>query len=236
MPGRDRRLRDGRRRRPGGGQQGRAHRQPGAHGRARASGSRTLKQYVRQTLRVSPGRHPRGAGLQRHGRRRQPRPAGPVQPALHQLGGPPGRGGDRQGRPWPSSRASPTSTPPTGPASRSSRWSVDRERAAAVGVPAAALGSTVRALMGGDKVTDFHQGGDTYDIKVRLPEAVLADPSALGARGGAGRQRPAGGAAQRGRRQGLAPARRRSSTRPRCARSPSWPTCGTTPSARRRPS
>jgi hydrophobic/amphiphilic exporter-1 (mainly G- bacteria), HAE1 family len=58
---------------------------------------------------------------------------------------------------------------------------VDRERAAAVGIPAAALGQNLRALMGGDKVTDFHQGGDTYDIKVKLPDAVLADPSALGA-------------------------------------------------------
>ncbi|HET9552651.1 MAG TPA: efflux RND transporter permease subunit, partial [Anaeromyxobacteraceae bacterium] len=58
---------------------------------------------------------------------------------------------------------------------------LDRERAAAVGVPAAALGQALRALMGGDKVTDFHQGGDTYDIKVKLPESVLSDPSALGA-------------------------------------------------------
>jgi len=57
---------------------------------------------------------------------------------------------------------------------------VDRERAAAVGVPAASLGQALRALMGGDKVADFHQGGDTYDIKVKLPEATLADPSALG--------------------------------------------------------
>jgi HAE1 family hydrophobic/amphiphilic exporter-1 len=58
---------------------------------------------------------------------------------------------------------------------------VDRERAAALGIPAAALGQNLRALMGGDKVTDFHEGGDTYDIKVRLPPAVLADPAALGA-------------------------------------------------------
>jgi HAE1 family hydrophobic/amphiphilic exporter-1 len=58
---------------------------------------------------------------------------------------------------------------------------VDRERAAALGIPAAALGQSVRALMGGDKVTDFHEGGDTYDIKVRLPPAILADPGALGA-------------------------------------------------------
>jgi HAE1 family hydrophobic/amphiphilic exporter-1 len=58
---------------------------------------------------------------------------------------------------------------------------VDRERAAGLGVPAATLGQNVRALMGGDKVTDFHEGGDTYDIKVRLPPAILADPGALGA-------------------------------------------------------
>jgi HAE1 family hydrophobic/amphiphilic exporter-1 len=58
---------------------------------------------------------------------------------------------------------------------------LDRERAASVGVPAAALGQAMRALMGGDKVTDFHQGGDTYDIKVKLPDGVLSDPAALGA-------------------------------------------------------
>jgi HAE1 family hydrophobic/amphiphilic exporter-1 len=58
---------------------------------------------------------------------------------------------------------------------------VDRERAAALGIPAAVLGQNVRALMGGDKVADFHEGIDSYDIKVRLPPAILADPAALGA-------------------------------------------------------
>jgi HAE1 family hydrophobic/amphiphilic exporter-1 len=57
---------------------------------------------------------------------------------------------------------------------------VDRERAASLGIPAGALGQNLRALMGGDKVADFHEGGETYDIKVRLPPAVLADPAALG--------------------------------------------------------
>jgi HAE1 family hydrophobic/amphiphilic exporter-1 len=57
---------------------------------------------------------------------------------------------------------------------------LDRERAAAVGVPAASLGQAMRALLGGDKVTDFHQGGDTYEIKVKLPDRVLADPASLG--------------------------------------------------------
>jgi len=58
---------------------------------------------------------------------------------------------------------------------------LDRERAASLGIPAASLGQNVRALMGGDKVADFRQGGLTHDIKVRLPDAVLADPAALGA-------------------------------------------------------
>ncbi|HEY7726429.1 MAG TPA: efflux RND transporter permease subunit [Anaeromyxobacteraceae bacterium] len=58
---------------------------------------------------------------------------------------------------------------------------VDRDRAAAVGIPAAALGQGLRALLGGDKVADFHEGLDSYDIKVRLPPAALADPAALGA-------------------------------------------------------
>jgi len=58
---------------------------------------------------------------------------------------------------------------------------VDRERAASLGIPAAALGQSLRALMGGDKVADFHEGGDSYDIKVKLPAGALADPGALGA-------------------------------------------------------
>jgi len=58
---------------------------------------------------------------------------------------------------------------------------VDRERAASVGLSAALLGQNLRVLLGGDKVTDFHEGGDSYDIKVKLPAAVLSDPAALGA-------------------------------------------------------
>jgi HAE1 family hydrophobic/amphiphilic exporter-1 len=58
---------------------------------------------------------------------------------------------------------------------------VDRERAASLGIPAAVLGQNLRAIMGGDKVGDFHEGGDSYDIKVKLPSAVLGDPAALGA-------------------------------------------------------
>ena len=58
---------------------------------------------------------------------------------------------------------------------------VDRERAAALGIPAALVGQNVRAMMGGDKVADFRDRGEVYDIKVKLPPDVLADPGALGA-------------------------------------------------------
>ena len=58
---------------------------------------------------------------------------------------------------------------------------VDRERAASLGIAAAPLGQALRVLLGRDKVGDFRQEGRTSEIKVLLPESVLADPMALGA-------------------------------------------------------
>lgn len=58
---------------------------------------------------------------------------------------------------------------------------IDRDRAAALGIPAATLGQTLRTLLGGDKLADYREGGDAYEIKVKLPAYVLADPTALGA-------------------------------------------------------
>ncbi|HPB96418.1 MAG TPA: efflux RND transporter permease subunit [Polyangiaceae bacterium] len=57
---------------------------------------------------------------------------------------------------------------------------VDRERAASLGILAAPLGQSLRVLLGRDKVGDFRQGGRTSEIKVMLPDDVLADPLALG--------------------------------------------------------
>jgi HAE1 family hydrophobic/amphiphilic exporter-1 len=57
---------------------------------------------------------------------------------------------------------------------------VDRERAATLGVPAASLGSTLRAFLGRDKFADYREGGETYEVKLRLPEATLASADALG--------------------------------------------------------
>lgn len=66
---------------------------------------------------------------------------------------------------------------------------IDRERAASMGIPAATVGTTLRALMGGDKVGDYRDVGQTYEIKLRLPDAVRGDEQRLGAltvRNGAG--------------------------------------------------
>jgi HAE1 family hydrophobic/amphiphilic exporter-1 len=58
---------------------------------------------------------------------------------------------------------------------------VDRDRAAAVGLPAAMVGSTLRAFLGQDEFVKYREKGDQYDVKLRLPAEVRADPDALGA-------------------------------------------------------
>ena len=47
---------------------------------------------------------------------------------------------------------------------------IDRERAANMGVSIEKLGEAVRALVGGQEVSTFQQGGETYDIRLRLVE------------------------------------------------------------------
>src|SRR5690606_10973420 len=57
---------------------------------------------------------------------------------------------------------------------------LDRDRAAALGIPAASLGQTLRAYLGGDKISDYREGGETYEVRIRLPEHVLADAASIG--------------------------------------------------------
>jgi HAE1 family hydrophobic/amphiphilic exporter-1 len=67
---------------------------------------------------------------------------------------------------------------------------VDRRRAADLGVPVRSLANTVRALVGGVDVATFEEGGDRYDVRVRLEETQRDDVSELGriqVRGEAGR-------------------------------------------------
>jgi HAE1 family hydrophobic/amphiphilic exporter-1 len=54
------------------------------------------------------------------------------------------------------------------------RVEINRERAAALGVSVASIAATVRALVAGDAVSELKDGGDVYDITLRLPEAERA--------------------------------------------------------------
>jgi HAE1 family hydrophobic/amphiphilic exporter-1 len=58
---------------------------------------------------------------------------------------------------------------------------VDRDRAAAVGLPAAAVGQALRAFLGQDAFATYREKGNQYDVKLRLPAALRADPDAIGA-------------------------------------------------------
>ncbi|KFE71971.1 efflux RND transporter permease subunit [Hyalangium minutum] len=57
---------------------------------------------------------------------------------------------------------------------------IDRERAAQLGVPAAQVGASLRAYLGRDEFMTYREGGETYDVKLRLPDATLASQEALG--------------------------------------------------------
>ena len=48
-------------------------------------------------------------------------------------------------------------------------FDIDRDRAADLGVPVAAIATTLRALVAGDKVTELKQGMDLFDVTVQLP-------------------------------------------------------------------
>jgi HAE1 family hydrophobic/amphiphilic exporter-1 len=56
---------------------------------------------------------------------------------------------------------------------------IDRQRAADLGISAAQLGSALRLLVGGDKVTRFQEGGEQYDVRIRLPETDRTDPAQI---------------------------------------------------------
>jgi HAE1 family hydrophobic/amphiphilic exporter-1 len=47
---------------------------------------------------------------------------------------------------------------------------IDRDRAADLGVPIAAIASTVRSMMAGDKVTEISADGQRWDVRLRLDE------------------------------------------------------------------
>jgi HAE1 family hydrophobic/amphiphilic exporter-1 len=55
----------------------------------------------------------------------------------------------------------------------------DRDKAAALGVDAATLASTVRVMIGGLDVGTFKEGGQRFDIRARLEAGDRSDPSSI---------------------------------------------------------
>ena len=72
-------------------------------------------------------------------------------------------------------------------------FDIDRDRAADLGVPVAAIATTLRALVAGDKVTELKQGMDLFDVTVQLPPELkkgLASLSNITVRSSTGQMIP----------------------------------------------
>jgi len=55
----------------------------------------------------------------------------------------------------------------------------DRQKAAALGVDARNVGRTIQAMVGGMEIGRFKEGGDRFDIRVRLDAKDRSDPSSI---------------------------------------------------------
>ncbi|MBI5488847.1 MAG: efflux RND transporter permease subunit [Deltaproteobacteria bacterium] len=55
----------------------------------------------------------------------------------------------------------------------------DRERAYALGVPVVFLAQTLRLAVAGDKVSEYREGGETYDVRMQLDDAARGDRTVL---------------------------------------------------------
>ncbi|MBI5507449.1 MAG: efflux RND transporter permease subunit [Deltaproteobacteria bacterium] len=54
--------------------------------------------------------------------------------------------------------------------------SIDRDRAADLGVPVASIAMTLRSLIAGDKATELTTGGDRFDVRVQLQDSFMQRP------------------------------------------------------------
>ena len=59
------------------------------------------------------------------------------------------------------------------------RLEIRRDRAADLGVPAVTIGRTIRALLAGEKVGSFEDGGRRYDVRVQVLPEFRDDPAEL---------------------------------------------------------
>ncbi|MBC7526314.1 MAG: efflux RND transporter permease subunit [Chthonomonadaceae bacterium] len=56
---------------------------------------------------------------------------------------------------------------------------IDRQRAAELGVSVSDISNTLRLLVGGSKVSDFTEGGETYEVHIRSDKDYRTDPSII---------------------------------------------------------
>jgi HAE1 family hydrophobic/amphiphilic exporter-1 len=60
------------------------------------------------------------------------------------------------------------------------RVTIDRQRAADLGVPLDSVSSSLRTLVGGEEVSKFKDGDEQYTVRMRLDEQFRQDPRAMG--------------------------------------------------------
>ena len=60
------------------------------------------------------------------------------------------------------------------------RITIDRQRAADVGVPLDTLSSTMRTLIGGEEVSKYKDGDEQYSVRLRLDDPFLTNAGAMG--------------------------------------------------------
>ena len=60
------------------------------------------------------------------------------------------------------------------------RVTIDRDRAAALGVPVSEIGTTLTALVGGGSISKFDRDSRSYDVITQVPQADRFNPESLG--------------------------------------------------------
>jgi len=52
---------------------------------------------------------------------------------------------------------------------------IDREKASQVGILPVSVGSSLRLMLAGDKISEYKEGGSTYDIRIKMDDETIGD-------------------------------------------------------------
>lgn len=56
---------------------------------------------------------------------------------------------------------------------------IDREKAELLGILPVSIGTSLRLMLAGDKISEYKEGGNTYDIRIKMDDATLKDTNRL---------------------------------------------------------